>query len=67
MISVQCAICKHSRGDNTCEAFPKGIPEVILTGVHDHSEPYDGDHGIRFEEDKSNPMRELVDDGDDPD
>jgi hypothetical protein len=34
-----CANCKHYNGDLTCKAFPKGIPEVIISGESDHSEP----------------------------
>lgn len=49
----QCLRCKHlHEGENwTCDAFPAGagIPEPILTDEHDHTKPYDGDHGIRFE------------------
>ena len=32
-----------------CKAFPKGIPEVILTGEVDHRKPFKGDNGIQFE------------------
>ena len=32
-----------------CKAFPDGIPEKILTGEHDHTKPFKGDNGIRFE------------------
>jgi hypothetical protein len=48
----QCFRCKHRFGDTyTCEAFPHapGIPEEILTNEHDHTKPFDGDHGVRFE------------------
>ena len=34
---------------DTCAAFEMGIPVAILSGEHDHAEPYEGDHGIRFE------------------
>jgi len=47
--SDQCLMCKHFLGFGECDAFPDGIPEDILTGEHDHAEPYPGDHGIQFE------------------
>ena len=48
----QCATCKHFRASTdgaTCDAFPDGIPRVILLDEHDHTEPYPGDNGIRYE------------------
>jgi len=32
-----------------CKAYPKGIPEKIITGEHDHTKPFPGDNGIQFE------------------
>ena len=47
--SDQCIFCRHYHADLTCDAFPERIPIEIITGEHDHREPYPGDHGIQFE------------------
>ncbi len=46
-----CLGCKHYGGllGTSCDAYPKGIPRVILEDRFDHRSPLDGDHGIRFE------------------
>jgi len=44
----QCAHCVHFKGDGVCAAFPKGIPEPLLTGAVLHRDPYPGDNGISF-------------------
>ncbi|MAE81089.1 MAG: hypothetical protein CMB80_00025 [Flammeovirgaceae bacterium] len=49
---TSCRSCKRfdSDGGNAwCKAFPKVIPKKILTGEHDHTKPFKGDGGIRFE------------------
>ena len=47
---VHCYECKHLNEDeDTCEAFPEGIPLPIFIGEVRHDEPYNGDSGIRFE------------------
>ena len=59
-----CARCKHCTivdGDLICEVFsekktwndnqifPTFIPPDILSGDFDHTKPYPGDNGIRYE------------------
>lgn len=47
-----CSICTHRHPDThppTCDAFPQRIPTDIRVMRADHREPYEGDHGIRFE------------------
>ena len=44
-----CFDCKHYRKQFKCKAFPGGIPEEIIFGEHDHTEPYKGDGGIQLE------------------
>ena len=46
----QCPFCIHAGQDGrTCAAFPDGIPMDIIGGQADHTEPFEGDNGIRFE------------------
>ena len=49
-MSVQCLDCKNLNNNmTTCKAFRNGIPVKILTGGFDHTKPFKGDNGIRFE------------------
>lgn len=50
--SDQCLMCKHYLGLRSCVAFPEEIPQEIFSGMHDHSQPFEGDKGIRFEPDE---------------
>ena len=47
--AMQCIDCKHYLGAWECDAYSLGIFEQIRTGNHDHTQPYPGDQGIRFE------------------
>lgn len=47
MMTNQCVRCRRYRGELTCEAFPDGIPEEILVGLHDHTKPF-GDEELLF-------------------
>ena len=48
-----CLVCKHyhyqDEENNRCDAYAESIPFEILTSVVDHTRPYPGDNGIRFE------------------
>ena len=49
-ISPNCNKCKHLIPESArCKAFPHGIPRAILANRADHTKPYPGDNGIRFE------------------
>jgi len=48
-----CMMCRHRIDTPTehwfkCKAFPKGIPNDIMFGRHDHHQKYQGDRGITF-------------------
>lgn len=51
-----CNGCVRLRpGGITCDAFPNGIPQDLLTAGGDHHEPRPGDHGLQFELDTAHP------------
>ena len=44
-----CHVCRHLAPSGfTCSAYETGIPQEILSGTVLHTEPFPGDHGIRF-------------------
>tara|TARA_R100001086_G_scaffold6445_1_gene3969 strand:- start:3295 stop:3495 length:201 start_codon:yes stop_codon:yes gene_type:complete len=48
-----CFSCKHLNLLNidkfACKAFEEGIPKEIIRSENNHSKPFKGDNGIRFE------------------
>lgn len=48
MRTDECGRCLRYRGELRCDAFPRNIPEVILTGQKSHTVSYEGDQGILF-------------------
>ena len=48
-IAPQCNSCKNVITWKNCKAFPQGIPEELLEGKWDHTEPYPGDNGILYD------------------
>jgi hypothetical protein len=44
-----CKICAHYLSDQTCQAFPKGIPEPLWLGKNLHQSAYTSDQGYRFQ------------------
>lgn len=48
---MACTSCRHRDRERpyACAAFPEGIPEEIRRGQNDHTRPYPGDNGIRYE------------------
>jgi len=54
MKKVLCSSC-YWKDDNyaRCKAFPDGIPVSIITGKHDHHDPFPGDGGTTYRSAKS--------------
>lgn len=43
-----CKICAHYTQNQTCKAFPNGIPAPLWSGENPHRESYPGDQGIFY-------------------
>jgi len=54
----QCLACSHIgkkvESGLSCKAYPDGIPDVIMSGEHDHSTPYKGDNEVFYRHYKDN-------------
>jgi len=48
-IEVSCSRCERFDGQDTCTAFPEGVPVDILVGLHDHRTSHPGDKGLLFQ------------------
>jgi hypothetical protein len=44
-----CRSCARNRNDGTCDAFPSRIPAEIIVLGGDHTVPFPGDRGIRYQ------------------
>lgn len=53
LVSSVCSLCNNFYRKNAskrqCAAFPEGIPLEIWKGKNDHTQPFEGDGGIRYE------------------
>jgi len=44
-----CESCKHFRSDMTCKAFPRGIPDVVISGNNPHFDKIESDRNVQWE------------------
>ena len=64
MMPPSCSFCKHYLGDSSeerdCHAFLE-IPDDIITGDNDHTDPYPGDNNVLFllDEDLKDDYKEV--------
>jgi len=59
-IISQCYWCEHNKEMGRCEVFGDAdIPNDVFFNVHDHKQPFHGDHGIQFEPEKEGEVRIL--------
>lgn len=56
-----CLLCSRLRDSGmTCEAFPDGVPLRIIRGESLHLRPEDGDHGLTFQLEDTDAVREAA-------
>ena len=51
-LTRECFKCVHWHDGSdpiACDAFPEGIPSIILSGKQSHATHYPGDGGLQFE------------------
>lgn len=48
-MASQCVGCSRKASNDSCDAYPQGIPMQILTNEHDHREEFPGDGGLLYE------------------
>jgi hypothetical protein len=48
LVWASCVSCRRKTRGPVCDAYPGGIPELILNGKVDHKTPYPGDHGLTY-------------------
>lgn len=48
LVWASCVSCLCKSRGPVCEAYPDGIPEVILNGKVNHKTPYPGDRGLTY-------------------
>ena len=48
LIWASCVSCERKSRGSVCDAYPDGIPEVILNGQVDHKTPHPGDGGLTY-------------------
>ena len=48
MVWASCVSCERKTRGPICEAYPDGIPEVILNGKVDHKTPFPGDRDLTY-------------------
>ncbi len=62
MSMSECERCLFRLRDKlACVAFPRGIPVEIADGQVDHTHPYPGDGGFRFNSNRPQPSSPAID------